>query len=137
MPKAYRVTPRRQPGRASYIATYYDATGKRVTRGLGVTDEAKAEFKCTALTLLWQGRYKHRAEAPTDTREAWALYFGEENDDNGGTPEVPGIVNEKYSEVMTRAREFASRFPPKFRADVVALYLDKQQAQNQLDAAGI
>jgi integrase len=138
VPKAYRVSPRKQPGRTSYIATYYDATGKRVTRGLGVSEEALAEFKCAALTRLWVARIKHRAEAPIDTREAWALYFGDENGSAAGAvPEVPGVVNEKYSEVMAQAREFAKRFPQKFQADVIALFLEKQQTQNLLDAAGV
>lgn len=133
MPKEYRVSPRQQPGRTSYIATFYDATGKRVTRGLGVTDSGMAEFKCAALTRLWVARVQHRAAAPVDTDSAWELYFPPE--EKKSVPDVLFPEKAKLEDVMALARAFADRFPPKFRSDVVKLYLDRHQVKARLEAA--
>jgi len=76
MPKQYRVTAHVIPGRASYAATFRNATGVRVHRGLATTDRAEAGLICAGLVRLWNAAVRCAADIPPDVPlPAVSLYF--------------------------------------------------------------
>lgn len=79
MPRRYRVSPLRRPGREAYSTTFRDIAGGQVTRGLGTTDELEARLICDALVLLREREIERPASAPPGLHpRAVALYFGVE-----------------------------------------------------------
>jgi len=52
MPKRYNVTPVLRTGTQYYVATFRDASGKRVCRGLGTPDMGSAQQICGSLVTL-------------------------------------------------------------------------------------
>ncbi len=77
MADLHNITPYQAPGRLGWNASFYDRTGRRVTRGLGTRDEAEAQLLCRALALL----HHHKPASPEDAPSsmpprALELYFG-------------------------------------------------------------
>ncbi len=131
MAKKYSVTPRLQHGRKYYIATFYNASGKRVTRGLGTTEKTMADVICTGLALLWTLRVKSAAERPAAAcDESVRLYFdlGEDADDLLGKEVSPEAAAD-----LIKAGEFAAQFPQAFRRRIKLLYLELLGVRHERD----
>lgn len=75
--RRYSVTPVKRPGKTSYSATFRDATGNRVTRGLGTANQDAAETLCLWLRRLYTDRVRAIDDVPPECpRHARDLYFG-------------------------------------------------------------
>lgn len=76
MPKRYDVTPSPTRNGGSYKATFRDASGARVTRGLGTKNHGRAKQICGGLIRLYGIRPRNIADCPDDVDDdAKALYF--------------------------------------------------------------
>lgn len=75
--KKYSVKPIVRPGRQSYSATFRDASGNRITRGLQTKNHSLAEITCIWLQRLWTDKVRQPNDAPPDCPHlARDLYFG-------------------------------------------------------------
>ena len=75
MPKPYSVTPVQRNGSKFYSATFKNANGERVTRGLGTMLKSYAFKICEGLLELHQKRIASAADSKeinaTPARTAW------------------------------------------------------------------
>jgi len=126
MAKAYRVTPRRQPGRESYIANFYDARGNRVTRGIGTSDQSKAELICAGLARLHTSRAVDAETVPVDVpMESVKLYFGE-------GAESPVLIKAAQIEnLMGSLQPELKRFPKEVHAKLVPVLMDRLRLEKE------
>lgn len=116
----YAITPQRRPGARSYSATFVNATGKRVTRGLGTDDTARADLTCKGLVLLRHALPRTMAQAPTDVPlDAIRLYFEDEGASGPALdfPDPGTLSNHPHRSVA----EAVMKYPPRFRTEIASL----------------
>jgi len=82
MARHYTVTPQVRPGKRVYSASFFDSSGKRVTRSLLTADAQEARAICDGLVICHTRKLKSREEAPAAVADlALDLYLGEERGD--------------------------------------------------------
>lgn len=79
MAKVHSVTPWQMNDAPGWYATFYEASGKRVTRGLQTRDRPEADLICRGLTILARTRLASPEKAPESMPpRALELWFGTE-----------------------------------------------------------
>jgi len=119
MAKRYSVTPTKRIGKQSYSASFRDATGKRVTRGLGTQNKDAADTTCLWLRRLWTDKVRSQADVPPGCPiGARDLYFGVQR--------APPVAPETVSSEELR------RMPAATRRHVIEIASELHQAREAL-----
>jgi hypothetical protein len=119
MAKRYSVTPTKRLGKQSYSTSFRDATGKRVTRGLGTQNKDAADTTCIWLRRLWTDKVRSQADVPPGCPiAARDLYFGVQR----APPASPAPVS----------TEELRRMPVAARSHVIQIAGELHQAREEL-----
>ncbi len=121
MAKPYSVTPILRAGSKSYSASFRNAIGKRVTRGLGTEDRGYAIAVCGKLCELWLSDVRNIASAPAGTEDhVLKLYFGEKDGLNKETP----ARGDQVETLLDMVRAEAESLPPALREAAFPLLME-------------
>lgn len=133
MPKHYAVSPRIPAGRKSYIATFYNSEGQRITRSLETDNAAKAGTLCADLVTLWSGRVVDVVQALALNVDPFCIkiYFSEnENADNPGT----ATMNDVSGRVLAQAHAEASHYAKAIRSVLRPILADRIRLKEECEA---
>ena len=132
MAKKYRVKPRLQPGRTSYIATFYNSSGIRITRSLETTQHDKAGMISAGLVLLWSGRIADVVNALALNVDPMCikLYFAENH-----RQDAPGDVSfdDANGRIALQAHTEALTFPAPARSTLWPILADRIRLKEEND----
>ncbi len=120
MPKAYCITPQLRNGSKSYSATFKNASGEKVVRGLNTQDEAYAKKLCSELVWAFE---KQLQSSEGLSPHAARLYFGEGVELHA--PTVAPSLARVYEQLEDYPVECRARLLPKL------LELDKLHEKNE------
>ena len=128
MAKPYNVTPVIPPGRQSYVATFRNATGKRITRGLATDDLSRANLVCAGLTRLTHAGTKSLSAVPSDVPlESVRLYFDQNPSRSGELHLDAQIVDAALPTVHAQLQ----RYPPHLRQELFLVLLDRERLRRE------
>ncbi len=120
MAKKYSVTPIQRNG-TFYSATFRDAMGKRITRGLGTANVEIARVICAGLVGLFKSGVKIPDDVPKNLDvhpDARNLYFGVTGDEyNAAT--IQGPLKAVYA--------ILEAFPVELRATLLPVFLERNK----------
>ena len=119
MPKAYSVKPLIRNDGSFYSATFKNASGERVTRGLGTNNRGTAGLICAGLVTLHEAGITSAADTPIDVSlEAARLYFGNlDHEEHAADIQMP------LAAVQTQLENF----PVSIRAKMLPVLLERDR----------
>jgi integrase len=128
MPKPYRVSPHQVAGRPSYSATFKNAMGVRIHRGLGTEDLSEAELIAAGLVRLWNSKTKSAADVPVDVPlKAVRLYFGETSKD------VSSVLENASQIELAEIRSEVMKFPKACREAMTLVLIERDKLRRTND----
>lgn len=128
MPRHYRVQPIRRPGKRAYSATFYDASGKRVTRGLGTDSASTARVVCEGLVCLHERKIRSVSEVPPEVSlKSVELYFAEPF----RPPESAAANASEVENIMLHVNEELRRYPPEVSAVMFPVLIDRARLHGE------
>lgn len=113
MPKRYAITPILRPNTQTYIATFRNAAGTRVTRSLETDSETTAKKTCLTLVELWNAGIKRSADVPPMMdlgAIVYKLYFNETATSGADLPIHPDDVESILPAVQKELEQYQVEF---------------------------
>lgn len=124
MAKKYSVSPVLRPGTKTFIATFRNCFGERVTRSLETASIDRARVVCACLVELWRAGVKNLSDVPVQIvlqPEALRLYFGEAV----AASDDVAVQAESVADLLPRAQREVEKFPFELREKLFAIIFEQ------------